>query len=222
MRSGLELTILLLKQGYDPAQILTKLALRKALQGSESVLEVGCGKSPTMKWLGVKHSTGVDGFAPYLEEARREKLQDELVLGDVRELDKYFRPAQFDAVVALDLIEHLTKEDGLRMMKSMESIASRKVIFFTPSGFVPQHGYDNNNLQEHLSGWEAAEMGKLGYKVIGLLGPKNLRGERYVLKGRPKFFWGIISLLGHFFWTRWHPSQAAAIFCIKTKAEIKT
>lgn len=219
MRSRTQLIIHLLKQGLDPAQILTRLAFRKALEGSNKVLEVGCGKSPNMKWLGIQNSTGIDGYAPYLEEARRENLHAELVLGDARELERYFKPGQFDTVVALDLIEHLTKEDGLRMMRSMETIASRKVVFFTPSGFLPQHSYENNDLQEHLSGWEAEEMEKLGYKVIGLLGPKKLRGEMHVLKGRPRFLWAIISLLGHFVWTRWCPSKAATILCVKIKAK---
>ena len=217
MRSPTQLVFYLAKQGLDPAQILTRLAVGKALSGCDKVLEVGCGKTPNMKWLGIQNSTGIDGYAPYLEEARKEKLHAELVLGDARELERYFKPGQFEAVVALDVIEHLTKDDGLRMMRSMEKIASKKVVFFTPSGFLPQHSYENNDLQEHLSGWEPEEMERLGYKVMGFLGPKELRGEMHVLKGRPKALWAIISLLGHFVWTRWRPSKAAAILCVKTK-----
>lgn len=217
MRSRIQLVIFLLKQRMDPAQILTRLAFRKALAGCNKVLEVGCGKTPNMKWLGVENSTGFDGYAPYLEEARKQNLHRELVLGDARELDRHFKPGQFDTVIALDLIEHLTKEDGMRLMRSMESIASQKVIFFTPSGFLPQRSYENNDLQEHLSGWDADEMKRLGYKVTGALGPKSLRGEMHVLKGRPKFFWAVISILGDFLWTRWQPSKAAAILCVKTK-----
>ena len=57
-----------------------------------------------------------------------------------------------------------------------------------------------------------------GYNVIGMLGPKNLRGEYHAIKGRPRVFWGIVSLLGHFFWTRSHPEKAAAILCVKDVA----
>lgn len=217
MHGRLKLISVLLKQGMEPGQIVTRLALRRVLVDSESVLEVGCGKTPNMKWLGIENSTGLDGFAPYLEQARREKLHKELVLGDARELEKYFKPGQFDTVIALDLIEHLPKEDGLRMMKSMERIAGRKVVIFTPSGFLPQRSYDDNSLQEHLSGWEASEMQQWGYHVIGLLGPKKLRGEIHFLKWRPKIFWGMVSLLAHFLWTRWDPANAAAILCVKTK-----
>ncbi len=217
MRSRTSLILLLLKQGFDPAQILTRLALRKALNGCENVLDVGCGKSMNLRWLDVKHSTGVDGYAPDLEEARRQETHDELISGNVRELDSYFRPGQFDAVIAMDVIEHLTKEDGLHLIQMMEKISRDRIILFTPSGFLPQHHLDKDDLQEHLSGWEAAEMERSGYQVVGMLGPKALRGEFHVLKRRPKIFWAGLSLLGHFFWTRWVPGKAAAILCVKTK-----
>ena len=58
-------------------------------------------------------------------------------------------------------------------------------------------------------------MTNYGYRVIGLLGPKSLRGEYHAIKRRPRIFWGIVSLLGHFLWTRNHPAKAAAILCVK-------
>ncbi len=217
MKSRFQLVFFLLKQGLDPAQILTRLAFRKALQGCDGVLDVGCGKSTIMKSLGVQDSTALDGFAPYVEEARKGNFHTNVVLGDVRDLEQYFKPSQFDAVIAVDVIEHLTKEDGMRMMRSMEKIAAKKVIFFTPSGFLPQHSFENNSMQDHLSGWEANEMTGMGYKVTGLLGPKKLRGGMHVLKGRPRFLWAMISLFAHFIWTQRVPSKSAAILCVKTK-----
>jgi hypothetical protein len=61
MRSRTQLVSFLLKQGLDPTQIWTRLAFRKALQGSDKVLEVGCGKTPNMQWLGITGTTGLDG-----------------------------------------------------------------------------------------------------------------------------------------------------------------
>jgi SAM-dependent methyltransferase len=217
MRSRASLIFSLAKQGFDPAPILNQLALRKALEGCDSVLDVGCGKSTALRNLGIKKTAGIEGYAPDLEEARRLKTHDEFVQGDVRRLEDHFSPGQFDAVIAMDVIEHLPKDDGLRMMQGMEKIARRKVVLFTPSGFLPQRQLEAADLQAHLSGWEAAEMQGYGYHVMGMLGPKKLRGEFHVLKGRPKPFWALISLIGHMFWTRWSPANAAAIFCVKTK-----
>lgn len=219
MRTSTSLIFLLLKQGFDPGSIATRLALRNALVGCDNVLDVGCGCSMNMRWLGVKHPVGIEAYQRSYEKAKQLNTHDELFQGDVRSLDQHFQPGQFDACIALDVIEHLTKQDGFKLIEQMERIARHKVIFLTPSGFLPQHSFDDNNLQEHLSGWETAEMEQRGYEVIGLLGPKGLRGEQHVLKGSPKIFWGLISLLGHIFWTRKRPAKAAAILCIKTKPD---
>jgi len=216
MKSATALTFELLKNGCDPAQIVVKLALRKALADCESVLDVGCGSSPTMRLLGVTHPVGFEGYKPAVDEALRLKTHDEMIQGDLRELSKFIKPKQFDACIALDVIEHVVKEDGLKMIKDMEQVARKKVIFFTPCGFLPQRHSANDDLQEHLSGWEPDEMRRHGYHVTGLLGPKKLRGEYHSLKGHPRAFWGMVSLMGHFFSTRNHPEKAAAILCVKT------
>ena len=218
MNSAAALTLELLKQKSDPAEIVVKLALRKALLGCESVLDVGCGSSSTMRQLGVSHPVGIEGYKPAVDRAKQLNTHDDMILGDVRELGRHFRPGQFDACVAFDVIEHLEKPDGIKLMRDMEKIAAKKVVFFTPCGFLPQRHAANDDLQEHLSGWEPAEMNNYGYTVTGLLGPRKYRGEYHAIKGRPRIFWGVISLLGHFLWTRNRPEKAAAILCVKDLA----
>jgi SAM-dependent methyltransferase len=220
MRSRAGVIIALLKARQDPNQILVRLALRNALLGCESVLDVGCGVTQTMRYLGVPKSVGAEGYAPAFEEAKRQGTHDQLVKCDVRNLSSEFKAGQFDACVALDVIEHLTKEDGLKLMADMERIAKKKVIFFTPSGFLPQRHASSDDLQEHLSGWEASEMERLGYRTTGALGPKSLRGEYHLLKRRPAFFWGTVSLIRQLMWSKSHPAQAAAILCVKTHVQI--
>ena len=215
MKSKTRLAWELLKQGADPAQIIVKLALRRALLGCQSVLDVGCGTSPVLRQIGIPRLVGIEGYQPAIEQAKQLNTHDEIVQGDVRELARYFRPGQFDACVGLDVIEHVVKEDGLKMMKAMETVAAKKVILFTPCGFLPQRHAANDDLQEHLSGWEPGEMTGYGYRVTGFLGPKKLRGEYHVLKRRPRILWAIVSLSGHFLWTCNHPENAAAILCVK-------
>ena len=122
----MSLALTLLKAGNDPAQITVKLALRKALLGCDSVLDVGCGTAANLRNLGVARCFGIEGYRPAYEEARRLNTQDEILLGDVRELTRHFRPGQFDACIALDVIEHLTKPEGIKLMQDMEKIATKK------------------------------------------------------------------------------------------------
>lgn len=221
MKSQTKLTLDLLKLGADPAQILVKLALRKALMGCTSVLDVGCGFSPLLRQLGVSHAAGIEGYQPAFEKAQQLKTHDEIVLGDVRELSRHFKEGQFDACIAMDVIEHLPKEDGLRLMRDMERIAKKRVIFFTPNGFLPQRHSVNSDLQAHLSGWEAGEVKGYGYEVAGMLGPKKLRGEYHALLRRPAAFWGMVSFLSQIFQIRHHPEKAAAILCVKKINDVR-
>lgn len=207
----------LIRRGFDPAQILVWLALRRALRGCDSVLDVGCGGNSNLRLLEARRLAGIDGWAPSVEKARTNNTHDEVSLGDVRELDKLFRPGQFDACVALDVIEHLPKEDGLKLAAAMERVAGKAVVFLTPKGFLPQRHTEQSDLQVHLSGWEPAEMRGLGYRVLGMLGPKALRGEYHVLKHKPRALWAVASLFCQLVWCRWRPGSAAAILCVKRK-----
>jgi SAM-dependent methyltransferase len=216
MKSQINLTLSLLKFGTDPGQILVKLALRNSLLGCESVLDVGCGTAPTLRQLGVSRCVGLEGYRPAFEDAKRHNTQDEIIFGDVRDLAGQFKPGQFDACIAMDVIEHLPKADGLKLMRDMELIAKKKVVFFTPNGFLPQRQAADSDLQAHFSGWEAEEMKGYGYHVRGMLGPKSLRGEYHALKRRPAIYWGVVSSLEQMLWVHRRPDKAAAILCTKT------
>jgi 2-polyprenyl-3-methyl-5-hydroxy-6-metoxy-1,4-benzoquinol methylase len=216
MKSRTSLILQLLKNRVDPNAMLLRLVLLDALAGCESVLDVGCGISGILREIGVAKTTGFDGYQPDLDKAKRQNTHDEFVLGDARKLTDYFQPKHFDACIALDVIEHLTKEDGLKLMQNMEKLARKTVVFFTPNGFLPQRHSAEDDLQVHLSGWKSEEMNNYGYEVTGLLGPKSLRGEGHMLKKRPAVVWAAVSFLGQICWTKRHPAKAAAIFCAKT------
>ncbi len=216
MRSRISFLLSLLKQGETPSQIFVKLAVRSALAGCETVLDVGCGTSSLIRQIGFKYTAGIEGYKPAFEKAVQLKTHDKLVFGDVRNLLSYFQPREFDACVALDVIEHLPKPDGLELISAMERIARRRVVIFTPNGFLPQTRVASDDLEEHLSGWEPMEMKQMGYKVTGMLGPKGLRTERYALTRRPAALWSMFGLVSDIFWTRSRPEKAAAILCVKS------
>ena len=96
----------------------------------------------------------------------------------------------------------------------METIARKKVIIYTPNGFLPQDEKYGNPLQLHVSGWTPEQMKQMGYRVIGIEGWRPLRGEQAVIKWRPHRFWLALSLLSqHIVTTR--PKWAFRILCVK-------
>jgi hypothetical protein len=206
-----------LRPRLDPAQSNTLRELRKALVGCDLVLDVGCGDRSPLGSFGIKHLVGIEGHRPSFEAAQRGGAYERLVLGDIRSLNSFFREGEFEACAALDVIEHLSKEDGLSLLKAMDKLATKRVVVFTPCGFLPQRHQSADDLQEHLSGWLPEEMERLGFQVRGMLGPKRLRGEHHRLRYRPRVFWAACSLFLQVFWTRRDPSAAAAILCVKAK-----
>ena len=198
----------------NPSLLSFVSQIRSTLAGCQHVLDVGCGNASPMRFIVKTHLTGLDGYAPALEEARRQGTHNEYYLGNVTQLGRLFTPRKFDACIALDVIEHLHKDDGWRMLEDMERLAIRRVVIFTPNGFVPQKSKDGD-LQEHLSGWTADEMRARGYRVLGMYGPKSWRGEYHRIKYQPRPFWVLLSIAAHYLYTRSHPEKAAAIFCVK-------
>ncbi len=190
--------------------------LEREVEGCSSLLDVGCGADSPVKYFSgrIKYSVGIDAFQPSIDRSREKKIHSEYFLMNVMEMDRKFPLASFDCVIASDLIEHLEKKDGYKLIEMMTRLAKKKVIIFTPNGFLEQREYDGNSYQVHLSGWSIDEMKDLGFRVRGINGWKVLRGEFAGIKWWPKVFWGRISLLTQLLVTK-NPRSAFAIMCVK-------
>ncbi len=170
------------------------LSLVEILQ-PKSILDIGCGYGKVMRLIN-KHmkvfSVGIDGWIECLTISKRESIYDDNVLCDIRFIP--FIRKSFDAVLCLDVVEHLSKAEGLMLIKEMEEIATRQVIICTPAGFV-QHGIAGNNpLQIHRSGWNPQEFRKMGYRVKGF-GFRFIYGNRVPAPLAREYFSFILSCL---------------------------
>jgi hypothetical protein len=181
-----------------------------AVAGASSILDVGCGREGWLaSWIGTgSRLVGVDlvGEAP--------AGYDEFIRLDIRKLDERFGEDEFDCTVALDVVEHLAKDAGWKLLADLERIARRRVVIFTPNGFLPQDPYDGNPHQAHLSGWTVDEMRGLGYKVLGINGWRPLRTERAEFRFRPTPLVARISLLTQPLVTQ-RPRHAFQLLCVK-------
>jgi len=178
--------------------------LDRNLRDCSTVLDLGCGpNSPLGALTHLSKRVGVEPFGPYLQSARNLGTHDEFHQKLITELD--FEVRSFDAVIMIDVIEHMTEEDGLTALRLAEKWARKKVIINSPNGYIPQKSLDGNPLQEHKSGWSYSRMKDLGFVSRGLAGPKWLRHEVEAetmgddlltsIRFRPKIVWFIIATL---------------------------
>lgn len=189
--------------------------LEELTKDCQTLLDVGCGmESPIKHFKNRINAVGVDAFLPSIERSKAQNIHNEYFNIGVLELDKHFEDNSFDCVLASDLIEHLHKEDGFKLLELAENIAKKRVVIFTPNGFLKQGEYDNNPWQVHLSGWEIDEMEARGYKIIGINGHKFFRGEYAHIKYKPRFLWTLLSDISQKF-VRNSPKNAFQILCYK-------
>lgn len=134
---------------------------------TKTILDLGCGQGYPMQILKMINkniqATGVDLFETYLKEARRLNIYEKVKVCDVNKLP--FKEKSFDTVICLQVIEHLSKKNGIRLIKKMENIAKFQVIITTPLGFFDHPDMDSNKLQRHLSGWSDEDFQKMGYSI---------------------------------------------------------
>ena len=186
--------------------------LRKELFNCDTVLDLGCGYNSPIQHLNVPFSVGVEKFEPYLKESKEKGIHNQYIKADITKIE--FRPKSFDAVLCIEVLEHLTKEEGYELIKKMETWARKKIIITTPNGYIYQDEYDNNPFQEHKSGWTVEELKNLGFKIYGINGWKKLRGYKGIIKYKPIFLWNKISDLTQKV-TYYFPNLAFQLLAIK-------
>ncbi|MCL0073611.1 class I SAM-dependent methyltransferase [Dehalococcoidia bacterium] len=153
---------------------------------AQSVLDIGCADGDLMGFINNRkrfYTVGIDVYEPYLKVCKRAKTHNENILCDVRRLP--FKDKSFDIVLFLETIEHLEREEGLKVLQDIEGIARREVIISTPVAFAGQKAYGGNPHQEHRSFWNPIEMRQRGYQVRGIGVAENWLVEK-VRNGIPQ------------------------------------
>lgn len=201
--------------------------LQNELKGCETVLDLGCGpSSPLKNCRNIKYSIGVEAFKEYLLTSKKQKIHNKYILSKIEELK--FPDNSFDAVIMIEVLEHLPKAQGSRILKQAEKWSRKKVIVSSPNGFIKQQALDNNPLQKHLSGWNLFTMKRLGFRVRGLAGLKSLRqevsadtmGDDFTtsIRLKPRFFWFLIATMSQLI-TYYISFIAFELFSVKIKSK---
>jgi len=203
--------------------------LQRELKDCVTVLDLGCGPSSPLQYCSnIKRSIGVETFVPYLEQSKQQKIHTEYLEKRIEDLD--FPADSFDAVILIEVLEHLIPEVGADILAKAQKWAKKKVVVSTPNGYFPMDSVDQNEFQRHLSGWTVKQMKQLSFKVYGVSGakffylPKNTihsltnQADNFCanIRFRPKKFFYLFNGLLQIF-TYYLPQSSFGLFLVKSK-----
>ena len=155
-----------------------------------TVLDLGCGRGNPFIGSNFSLLVGVDLF-----KKKFHMPEHDLVLYyDIKNIDSLVSENSFDTIVLIDTIEHLKKEEGIKLLKDCEKIGKKKVIVFTPNIWTENQEPTRNSemwsyknpYNLHKSLWKIKDFTDLGYSIIPcqkeyILAEKRLDKEKQIL-----------------------------------------
>lgn len=166
--------------------------LRKELENSDVILDIGCGIRPQTYLQSAIHIC-VDPHQEYLDyvmdnidpNTHEVIVPLKLTWHDVvNALPKN----SVDSIFLLDVVEHINKKEAKSLIKKSQEIARKQIVIFTPLNFIEQFHSDEKDAwglhggkwQNHLSGWSEKDFGK-NWKtiVVKKFHTTNNMGEKY-------------------------------------------
>lgn len=170
--------------------------LKRDLADCETILELGCGSNSPILQIGYGQRTdAVDIWQPYIDTHRRMQHYKSCFAADLLSMQLSLK--KYDAVVMLDVMEHLDRNEVIEkgLFLELEQCAAKKVVIFTPNGFIVNDEVDGDPFQIHRSAWEPSDFEAYGYKVKGATGLRWILGKATRPKWHPYSFWELIAML---------------------------
>lgn len=152
------------KQYYYSSREDLLAAAERSVRHSDVVLDIGTGIVP-MNYFRPSLHIMVEPWQEYSDILSYRHQGDKSVI--VKRCDalsalESLADSSVDTVFLLDVIEHIEKEVGSRIIGESKRVAREQIVIFTPLGFMPQHveaggpdawGLSGAEFQEHRSGW---------------------------------------------------------------------
>jgi hypothetical protein len=150
-----------------------------------TVLDIGCGIRP-QQYITPELLICVEPHIEYVEVLKTSLKDANAVIIPLDAIKALagMPDRSIDSIFLIDVIEHMDKDMGVKVLLECERVARQQVVLFTPLGFMPQEIHagdvDGWNLhggewQDHKSGWYPEEFA--GWDIIGC---KHLHLQDYL------------------------------------------
>jgi hypothetical protein len=168
--------------------------VRKQIRSSVRIVEIGPGIRP-QSFIHYGLGVAIDPYAPYLEVLRENNYNGLLVNAKAMDALPLFMDNSFDTLFALDVIEHMEREEGLAFLEEAGRVASQ-IVIFTPLGPMPQKfeeqdawGMGGGQWQNHHSAWTPEDFPGWKLRVLKDFHAEDAHGD--VLDPPISAFWAV-------------------------------
>lgn len=104
---------------------------------------------------------GIEGYAGYLT-AVHDYSYNNLMIGNALELLPTLNDKTYDLVLAVDILEHFEKEQGIAFLQECRRVSRGSVLVSTPKDFIAQEVLANP-LENHRSHWSEKDLRLCGF-----------------------------------------------------------
>jgi len=169
----------------------------------EVVLDIGCGIRP-QQFITPRLYICCEPHDEYLQVLKDHFVGTNTVLirGSAQEVLIWMPDDSVDTIFMIDFIEHMEKNEGIRVIAECERVARQQIVIFTPLGFVPQYykpgevdawSLHGTQWQVHKSGWTPDDFGD-SWDILAAR-DYHIYNEKGVKFDTPKgAFWAIRNL----------------------------
>lgn len=139
-----------------------KLVAMAYIDPVNRTIDIGCGNHP-QQFIKARWAVGVDPVRP------RDLLSGGLtgyIQGDWQYAIDFMREPRlkYDTAVLMGIVEHLPKEESVRLLRETEKVVAHQIVVFTPLGFMEQDAGEHD-YNTHRSGWYPQDFGN-GWRVF--------------------------------------------------------
>lgn len=142
----------------------------------ESILDLGCGWGMTALLLKIQENykgiiDGLDIHEPWIEHLKKLNLYDNVYCDTALNIEKYASNNKYDLIICMELIEHLTRKEGLYLIDKLKELATT-VIITTPKTPVKtlkirrRKHHTGNETMKHQSGYTIADFKGYDTKTV--------------------------------------------------------
>lgn len=104
---------------------------------------------------------GIEGYPGYITPVH-EYSYNNLLIGEALKLLPSLEDKTYDLVLAIDILEHFDKEQGVVFLKECQRVCRGSVLVSTPKEFVAQE-VPANPLENHRSHWTEDDFRLCGF-----------------------------------------------------------